>query len=74
MWPSDCAASITNGNAKAAAHLGDGRGRLDHAAVTGQRVNSDLWEQYEKNRLVISRQVHHSLDVVRCAVFGQFFG
>ena len=36
MWPSDCGVDHQR-HAKAAAHLGDGRGRLDHAAVTGQR-------------------------------------
>jgi len=36
MWPSDCGVDHQR-HVKAAAHLGDGRGRLDHAAVTGQR-------------------------------------
>jgi len=36
MWPSDCGVDHQR-HVKAAAHLGDGGARLDHAAVTGQR-------------------------------------
>jgi len=55
MWPSDCGVDHQR-HVKAAAHLGDGGARLDHAAVTGQRREVHL-ESFE--RTAISTGFNH---------------